>query len=184
VFTGDADGPFNRAAARNRAAAQTDADVLIFGDADTVGDHQAIAEAVDHAAKTGELTYPHTRTVKLSRQGTARLKAGHPVKGQLIQGSPAGILVVRRDLFERIRWDEGFDEGWGYEDVAFAMAARTLGGVHRIEADIIHLWHPIAAEKRDAIKYRTGNRALRDKDGAADGNEKAMSALLEERGRQ
>lgn len=181
VFVGDTDGPFNRAAARNKAAAQTDADILIFGDADTVGDHQAIREAVDHASETGELTYPHTRTVKLSKTGTAQLKAGQSVKGgQRLEGSPAGILVVRRDLYEQVLWDERFDAGWGYEDVAFAMAARTLGGVHRIEANIIHLWHPVAAEKRDAIGYKTGNRALRDEYGRADGNPKSMRRLLEE----
>lgn len=178
VYTGDTDGPFNRAAARNAAAALTDAEILIFADADTIGDHQSISLAVAHAAKTGELTYPHTRTVKLSRQGTVQLRAGHRVKGQLIHGSPAGILVVRRDLYEQVMWDERFDEGWGYEDVAFAMAARTLGGVHRIPADIIHLWHPVAVEKRDAIRYRTGNRALRDEYGKADGDPKAMKRLL------
>lgn len=39
VFIGDTDGPFNRAAARNAAAALTDSDILIFADADTIGDH-------------------------------------------------------------------------------------------------------------------------------------------------
>lgn len=180
MFTGDTDGPFNRAAARNAAAAQTDSEILIFADADTVGDHQAIRQAVDHAAKTGELTYPHTRTIKLTRQGTVRLKAGEPFKGQLIHGSPAGILVVRRDLYEQVRWDERFDGGWGYEDVAFAMAALTLGKVHRIEAAIVHLWHPNAPEKQDAIRYRTVNRALRDRYAEAEGDPDAMRALLKE----
>lgn len=180
MFTGDADGPFNRAAARNNAAAQTTADVLVFADADTVGDHEAIRQAVDHAAETGELAYPHTRTVKLTRQATVRLKNGLPVKGKLIHGSPAGILVVRRDLYEQVRWDEGFDGGWGYEDVAFACAARTLGCVHRVEGEIVHLWHRTASEKPEALRSRTPNRARADRYKDADGNPEAMRRLLEE----
>lgn len=181
VITGDTDGPFNRAAARNNAAAQTTADVLIFADADIVGDHQAISEAVDHAADTGELSYPHVRTRILGQTATQHFKQGGIVKPRrTAQKSPAGIVVVRRDLYEQVRWDEGFDGGWGYEDVAFMFAASTLAGVHRVNADITHLWHPLAVEKADAIKYRTPNRARRDRYAAAKGDPPAMQALLGE----
>jgi hypothetical protein len=185
VHVGDSDGRFNRAQARNRAASQSDADVLVFADADTVGDAKLVEKACTHAYKTGELSYPFTHFVGLSEPGTVEYMRSGRVAGVRTRvgppkSSPGGILAIHQDLFE---WAGGYDEaftGWGYEDLAFACAARTLGGIHRLEGTIIHLWHPIAADKRVAIAGKTPNRARKDRYKQADGNLEAMLALIEE----
>lgn len=182
-----ADSPGNRSAARNKAAEHADGDILIFADADTLGDPQLIEQACNHAYETGELSYPFDRFVGLSEAGTLEyLKSGRitgitkrvgPAKA-----SPGGILAIHRDLFEWAgRYDEGFADGWGYEDVAFAKAARTLGGIHRYQGAIIHLWHPPAAEKRDAIRSKTGNRRRAEHYAAAEGDMAAMLDLIASR---
>jgi hypothetical protein len=185
-----ADSPgetMNRAAARNHAATLGDAEVLVFADADTLGDPELIGAACRHAYDTGELSYPFNRFVGLSAAGTTQYLKTGKVGGVIkrvgpSKASPGGILAVHRDLFEWAgRYDEGFTDGWGYEDVAFARAARTLGGVHRYPGAIIHLWHPPAPEKRDAIRFKTGNRKRAELYEQADGDLEAMFHLLANR---
>lgn len=178
------DGPMmNRSRARNQAAVDAgDWDLAIFGDADTVGEHRFVDKAIATARDTGQLTYPFTRYQALDKVGTKRLIAGQPPQRirRRLENSPGGILCVRRDLYERVGgWDEAF-EGWGYEDVAFAIAAGTLGGVTRYPGTITHLWHPNAPEKRDAIAGKTANRRRVARYKQAEGDPEKMEALLSE----
>jgi glycosyltransferase involved in cell wall biosynthesis len=181
VVTGDSTGPsFNRAAARNAAARQVDSDVLLFVDADTIAEPRRVAQAVE-VAQTG-LAYPHNRCVHLSALGTTQLKEGYPRPQvqRTARNSPAGVLAISRDLFSEIRgWDEGFTEGWGYEDVVFMLAAETLGRVHRLAGNLTHLWHPIAPEKADAMRSQTVNRPRSNLYRAAYRNPEAMRRVLE-----
>jgi hypothetical protein len=183
VFT--APGPpglFNRSAARNQAAALAEPwDVAIFADADTVGQPELIAPAIDLAA-AGHLAYPHTMFAGLSHHGTTNfIKGREPVEVEKRKSLvPGGILAIGHDLFQRVHgWDEGF-VGWGYEDLAFAWAAATFGGERRLAGTITHLWHWPAAEKRAAIQRQTNNAARKDRYHAAAGDPAAMTALLEE----
>jgi hypothetical protein len=179
-----AEGPpglFNRSAARNQAAARAgDWDVAVFGDADTVGEPDLVRKAV-LSASDGWLAYPFTEFLGLSRGGTISLLQGglDLAVTKRMSGSPGGILAVPRDLFDEVG---GFDEmftGWGYEDLAFAYAAGTLGGVHREDGMITHLWHPNAGEKRDAIAGKSGNRRRSELYRAANGDPVMMRILLE-----
>lgn len=176
---------FNRAAARNNAARQSDAELLVFADADIVGEPAVILAAAVHALTDRTAVWPHTVTHLLSSQDTRRVHDGASITGmkgaRLFKGSPAGILVVHRDLYDEVGgWDEGFDGGWGYEDVAFAHALRTIAVTRREAGRLWHLWHPTATEKRAAIGYRTPNRERRDRYRVAEGNPQAMRKLLEE----
>jgi hypothetical protein len=175
-----AGGPMNRSRARNEAAKRATSDVLVFADADTVGQPESVAAAARHAYQTGELSYPFIRFEGLSSAQTVKFMAGKPYgRGKTKRHpSPGGIVIVHRDLFEFAgRYDEAF-EGWGYEDVAFARAARTLGGQHRENGVIYHLWHPVAPEKADSIRAKTGNRNRADRYAQADGDPEAMRQLI------
>jgi len=178
------DGPMNRSAARNQAAAAAgEWDVAVFADADTIGQPELIPAAVE-AAQQGVIAYPFTRFEGWTPQQTQAVYQGRPPgRGRGVKHpSPGGILAVDRALFETVGgWDEKF-VGWGYEDLAFAVACRTLGGVHREPGTIYHLWHPVAAEKPAAIRYKTTNRARRDRYKQVDGDPEAMRKLLVELG--
>lgn len=183
VYVADGDkGMMNRSRARNTAAAEAgDWDVAIFGDADTIGSHPLILEAATIAYETGHLSYPFTRFVGLTQSGTNQLLAGKPIRSirKRYENSPGGIVCIRRDLFDEIGgWDEQF-VGWGFEDVAFARAARTLGGLSRLDGEIMHLYHPASPERnRNSQAYKSNRaRVLRYKE--ADGNPDLMRRLLD-----
>jgi hypothetical protein len=184
VTVGDSSGEvFNRAEARNRAASQCDDAVLVFGDADTVASPDLLAQAVEMVEADGGLVYPHNRCVHLSPHGTRQFMAGHArlQTERVARNSPAGVLVISRTLFDEVgRWDEGFADGWGYEDVVFMLACETLGKVRRLVGDLTHLWHPVAAEKRRAIKAQTANRPRSDLYRAAYRDPEKMRALIAE----
>jgi predicted glycosyltransferase involved in capsule biosynthesis len=175
---------FNRSAARNMAARQSSADLLVFADADIIGEPAVILAAAVHALEHETAVWPHTVTHLLSRQDTKKVHDGADPAAfrgaRLFKGSPAGILIVHRDLYETVGgWDDGFDGGWGFEDVAFAWTLRTLADTRRFDGRLTHLWHPTAPEKQSAIAYRTPNRARRDLYHQAIGDRQAMRQLLD-----
>ena len=175
---------FNRSAARNQAARQSDSELIVFADADIVGKPDVILAAAVWTLQHGTAAWPHTITHLLSKADTETVHAGATptMRGQrLFEGSPAGILIVHRTMFEFTGgWDEGFDGGWGFEDVAYAIVLQTLADTRRFDGRLTHLWHPTAREKPAAIGYRTPNRARRDRYRAAEGDAPAMRQLLEE----
>lgn len=186
TYLGDTDHrTFNRSAARNQAAYQSDAELLVFADADIIGEPSVILAAAAHALTERTAVWPHTVTHLLSRADSRQVIGGADPAGfrgaRLFKGSPSGILVVHRDLFETVGgWDEGFDGGWGFEDVAFAHVLRTMADTKRLDGRLWHLWHLTASEKSAAIGYRTPNRARRDRWVAASGDRAAMAALIGE----
>lgn len=175
---------FNRSAARNQAARQSSSDLIVFADADIIGEPDVILRAAAWTLEHGTASWPHTVTHLLSRDDTRKVHAGAAptMRGaRLFKGSPSGILIVHRTLFESTGgWDEGFDGGWGFEDVAYKYVLETIADCRRFDGRLTHLWHPTAKEKQPAIRYRTPNRARRDRYGEARGNPEAMTSLLEE----
>jgi GT2 family glycosyltransferase len=142
------EGLFNRSAAINRAAVGSDADVFVIADADTLVGRAQIESAVRIARATGTLTFGFHRYAALSEEGTEAVLDGYdgswePYVELEFINTASSCVVVRRDLWDRLG---GFDErfvGWGWEDVAFSLAAQTLGGgMHRVAGTAWHLWHP------------------------------------------
>ncbi|MCU1500578.1 MAG: hypothetical protein JWM47_4531 [Acidimicrobiales bacterium] len=142
-------GPFSRAAAINRGA-QGDWDVLVILDGDIIGDPQLVREAVDVAAKTGQLVLPYHRRRLLGRGGTRRIVLrGYEGPWESFVSVDEGrkhyssIVCVPRALWDHVG---GFDEryeGWGGEDDAFHAACKVIGGgFERLRGDVWHLWHP------------------------------------------
>jgi SAM-dependent methyltransferase len=159
------EGPFNRAAAINRAA-DGPWDVAIILDADVVVPAAQIHEAVEVARSTERLTLAFTDYVGLNAQTTEKvLRGAEPRVDRGVwvrkRNHESSAVVVPRPL-----WDEagGFDErfvGWGQEDVAFAQACRVLGGeLQRVSGAVIHLWHPKTPEKDRRLDGWKANQAL------------------------
>lgn len=156
------EGPFNRAAAINRAA-DGSWDVLVVADGDVIADPQQVTGAVERAATTGRMTLAYTHYAALNQQMTDRVLAGYD--GDWAPGAKlrmtthvSSIVAVPRTLWDKVA---GFDErfvGWGYEDLAFAAACRVLGGgLERISGTVWHLWHPDSPERnRKSSGMRAG----------------------------
>lgn len=157
------DGPFNRAKAVNRAA-QGDWDVAVIADADTWVPHDQLDQAVQTAQLTGclttaftmvaELTKQCTRTILFTQSLTACTDIGKVRDGEL--DTQSSIIVVTRDLWDRIGgMDERFN-GWGGEDNAFWKAAHLHSKTPiRIPGYAYHLWHPPAPDKHRGHTYQS-----------------------------
>lgn len=152
------DGPFNRSAAINAAAAG-DWQVAVIADSDTWVPHHQLTAAITTAARTGLLVAAFTAVVEIDRNCTVSLLRGGTSLGSFgIEKVRTGRLDTQSSMLAvpRALWDRvgGFDEhfaGWGGEDNAFWKAATLLGGEpRRIPGNAYHLWHPSAADKRSA----------------------------------
>jgi len=180
-FEDDPSGPFNRSAAINEAARVAgDWDVAIIADGDTiVPPHQATA-AVDLAADTGRMVMAFTQFVPLDQKMSNKILDGFAG----FWGPPTGFdwtcssaVVVRRDLFDCVGgFDEGFT-GWGFEDVAFALACDAVAGPRlRVDGPVWHLWHEPSPENDENHPVLIANKAraqhyIDARDGATDSDD-------------
>ena len=143
------EGPFNRSAAINHAAAQVDWDVAVIMDADTFVPPKQLSEAVELASEPWRLVAAFTHVIELSRlasdkylAGSARFGEGGIRRRDSALTVQSSCLAVHRSLFERVG---GFDDkfvGWSAEDNAFWLACTLHAGEPlRVEGPAYHLWH-------------------------------------------
>jgi hypothetical protein len=189
VFLGDHPGPFSLTHARNDAASQTDADVLVFSDCDILlADPRQAEEAVSVAYHHDVYTIMFSRLRVLDWEATRNVRQGANPATQPVLETAAltwvGCFAISRSLYNQVG---GFDKrfcGWGAQDIAFLCAASTLGGNHgkqRVAGDAFHLrhhpmWDDPADNPTGLQDNLLGNRYL-----AADGNVEAMLSILAER---
>ena len=139
--------PFNRSASRNLGADMTDAEVLIFCDADAVLPMESVAWAVEAARTAPGLVKPFSRAGFLTAEASRMYLDGGPLVEEFL--SPAvdefsGLAwVVRRELLDKMGgFDEGF-VGYGGEDDAFLHLCDTLlGETWWAAGTACSLWHP------------------------------------------
>lgn len=142
--------PFHRAASRNTAARLTDADVLVFLDADAYVPLAQIEWAVNKARKADTLVKPYAAAGYLTQESSeSLLRTGTFTRPEWIHPPVSGFVglawVIRRDLFTKLGgFDEGFDAGYGGEDNAFAHACHVLlGPALSVPGVGASLWHPV-----------------------------------------
>lgn len=156
-------GLFNRAKAINTAL-DCDWDYAVIADADTWVPPTQLREAIATATATGRLVAAFNAVVELSHTSTTDILAGTtslagPFTADRIRTrdleTQSSMLVIGRDLWDRVGGlDEKF-EGWGGEDNAFWRAcALHAGEPKRITGNAYHLWHPSAPGKRGGIQYK------------------------------
>lgn len=176
------EGPFNRARALNRAAAEAaDADVFVVADGDSFVAERQLDEAILYADTFGQVTFAYDRYCYLSKTMSDQVMAGHqgdwtPGVEFTMQGTCSSMLAIPAALWREIGGaDEGF-VGWGGEDVALSLALQTFGGgAGRIPGDVWHLWHAPAPHVADDL---WPGRVERYAEAAYDRT--AMRALLDE----
>jgi GT2 family glycosyltransferase len=165
IYADDGSQPFSRSGSKNLGAQSTNAECIMFLDADTVIPHEQIKQAFD-LAKEGYLVYPFTEYHSVSPKNTKSIFRGDiayptPLHSQWAIGwATGGAMAIPKDLFYEIgAYDEGFID-WGMEDAALLVMARKAGiEVKKIEGNCYHLWHPREEENENILnnvkKYRT-----------------------------
>ena len=186
IFEGhhEGDGPFNRAAAINRAA-EGQWDFAVILDSDTIIDGEQVISGIELAEETGALVLPYKLRNLLSKAGTREILAGYVGSWESWvtareRDRVSCCVIVPRALWEAVGgFDERF-EGWGGEDEAFYAACRAIGGVRRLDGANWHLHHAGSPHhNRTSPLYRQALRlAQRYKQVGA--NEFEMQRLLAE----
>lgn len=162
---------FSRSHARNTAAEQASHDILVFADADTAFDFDAVAQAVEKLNDPNVpwvLPYGEKEYYNLTREYSDILldrKALLDIEDfewEFRVKSWAGLLIVRREDFFKVG---GYDErfiGWGWEDIAFRLKLDHEIGPHQRINDgrVYHLWHERPEEFNSAAEL--ANRKLFD----------------------
>lgn len=153
---GSEEGPFNRAAALNRAAELAGSwDCAVILDADTIQPSPIpVKQASLLALEQNRLVLPHDTRWDFTRESTVKLMEGcTPIGATLTRmrtfaNMSSAVVCCSRRLWDKVG---GFDEkfsGWGFEDTAFATACASLEGklMVRLPYTIWHLWHPQSPE--------------------------------------
>ena len=162
------DGPFNRSAAINTAAASAgNWDVCIVADADTWVPPRHLDAAVSTARETGRLTYAFTSVVELSEPFSRAVLDNTAHWADLaidkIRTDPmctqSSMLAIPRTLFDRVGGFNPRFVGWAAEDNAFHRAcAITAGTPHRVDGHAFHLWHPSSQPPANDPHYRANQQ--------------------------
>jgi len=171
------EGPFNRAAALNRAGEGAgNWSVAVVIDADVVLDPRMVHGSVERAVTTGGPVLGYRERMHLSKTGTEHVLRQNPaavdlragtvtwrrwVRGRL-RDSCSGCYVLTRAVWEAAGgWDERF-VGWGWEDVAFRCATEVVGGqeLFKMPGVLWHLWHTVSTGNNAAEATFVANRAL------------------------
>lgn len=187
------DGPFNRSAAINEAAAAVlpYAEHVVVADADSVVDPAQLAAAIDLSERTGSLVVAHDRWLNVEvHEIPGFLTAGrvrdeewvtHPVGRRTARmryrNTVSSMLVIPTALWDAVG---GFDDrfvGWGSEDMAFHRMCEVFGAVDRVPGPCHHLSHerPKAERMRSADRLYVANRALWRKYRNAGTNREALA---------
>lgn len=148
----DGDDAFNRSYSVNKAAKKATGENFLIVDAGIIFNKSLLTELLERIDKF-QWWIPHSGMDFLSKEASHRI-ISMPCGDYIQYSAPdvlhnilacSGLNAISRESFWEIN---GFDEhfvGWGYEDVAFHIACRTLlGPGSRVEENIIHLWHPEA----------------------------------------
>lgn len=150
-------GPFNRSAAYNRGYEQTDSDVIIWNEADTVIAADQLSAAVALASEAAGVVIPFTERHELSPAGAERVRSGaDPWTAEVEKVYDGGRSIGQSNVTSRAtleaiggRWCEKFS-GWGYDDTLMFHAFKVLAGTPRwVEGKGVHLWHPKPIVSKD-----------------------------------
>ncbi len=145
---------FSRSKARNNAASKASGDIFIIADTDTTCSTNQIIECLRRTTEN-TWTMPYQIYYNLSQESTESLLIKDPLAPMpkekdftyehRVESSPAGILIMSREIFESVGgYDERFN-GWGFEDNAFFNTVKEhFGPPLRYPGYCLHMWHPIA----------------------------------------
>lgn len=132
IHDSDPGQPFNRAQARNNAVRDSDDDVIIICDADSVPEAEPLKAAVEGAFRYGVCHFPFDVVRDLDSNGTEQSGFPTPLASlsylQEYGPSQGGCWVIRPDCWWKAGGQDERLTGWGQEDRAFLVCTMTLLG--------------------------------------------------------
>jgi glycosyltransferase involved in cell wall biosynthesis len=162
-------GNEGRSKGRNRLARHARARHLLFLDSDMAPDSEGfLARWLEAAGEDAALAFggftvdaapvtPHTVLHQAMSRGSDCL----PAQARSLQPEKhvfTSNLLVRRDVFEQERFDEGFS-GWGWEDVEWAMRVGRRWPITHIDNTATHLGLDTAEALMRKYEQSAGNFA-------------------------
>jgi hypothetical protein len=146
----EGDAQFNRSAAYNRGTAQTDADMLVYVESDTLIPYEQIHQAIEMAQRRLGMVVPFTHQKKLSETDSVLVRGREkepadciPTRHPYGENTNYGCCnVLSRRALEGIgQWDEQF-EGHGHDDNGMFHAFDTVfKPVRWVDGNSYHLYH-------------------------------------------
>ena len=139
-----------RAKGRNRLARHARARRLLFLDADMVPDSERfladwllLIETEDPPVAFGGLSLDQTPVTREHALHRAMALKSHRLSARQRMATPekhvfTSNLMVRRDIFDLVAFDEGFS-GWGWEDVEWAMRVARRWPIVHVDIPASHL---------------------------------------------
>ena len=177
LHVGDSgDEIFSRSKTRNLLASQSESDVIVFADADTIPNPLYITQAVEKVRESSAwcIAYGEKRYYNLTEEASLKILSMNPAS--VLMEPPvswcehrltswAGMIAVSRDAFKSVG---GYDErfiGWGHEDVALRLKLDNECGQHtRVDGGyVMHLWHPRAEADFGSV-HELRNRKIFESD--------------------
>lgn len=153
---------FSLAAARNNAIYQAKsmgAKIAVICDADTILEKEAIVDAVFHIKKFNSIVVPFKFSRYLTEASSKAVleENANPYDVEVMHifdWSVGAAIISSVDEWERVGGQDERFTGWGFEDVAFAIAAEKMGNKPiKINGIMNHLWHPEPIKTGKAYKY-------------------------------
>lgn len=116
--------PFNRSRAYNRALRLTDADVLVYAEADLIVPFEQIEQGIALAAEASGLVVPFHQFLEICEEDSIRVRRReiqpHETRHQQVRGdyqSIGAVNILRRDSIDAIgQWPEEFSGAWFDDD--------------------------------------------------------------------
>lgn len=189
VRTGDASTPWVKALAVENALRRSTADTLVIADADVwVENLGSYVERVEYGEK--DWACPQIRVFRFNAEGSSliydgdepidvALRRGHLVQAPYKRMLGGGLIVIKRELYDRVPLDPRF-VGWGGEDHAWGYALLTLAGDRIQGRELLwHLWHP-PAERIGRATYNDESMALFTRYQNAASNVELMQSIVDE----
>ena len=182
-------GPWRKGLAVRRGIELSTGDIIAIVDADVWCD--AVEQGVELACGGAPWVMPFTRVVRLTESATNQVLLGGDVAAiagrrrsraepAYVQSAAGGMVILQRSIAFTVPIDERFT-GWGQEDEAWRLALETLAGPRaRVDASLLHLWHPPQERLTRSIGSREGAE-LRRRYSLARGNPDLMRDLVDGR---
>lgn len=144
------DSQWNRSAAYNRGAASTDAEVLVYSEADMLLEADQIHSGVEMASESPGLVVGFSKFMAMTEEASDRVRRReiHPSAAESMQvrrdcESIGAVNIVSRETLTLI--GGGYDtrfEGHAYDDDAMEIAFRLCCGPTRfVPGPAWHQWH-------------------------------------------